>query len=88
MTPRERNLADIGLIALRYGLTRQDILNHHGKRCLRVNDARRDVALHFRAKNYSWPKIGRIVGRDHSTVIHWATKPGMQGVPGVSAGLI
>ena len=74
MTPRERNLADIGLIALRHGLTRHDILRHHGKRCERVKAARRDVALHFRAKDYSWPKIGRVVDRDHSSVMAWAGK--------------
>jgi chromosomal replication initiation ATPase DnaA len=72
MTPRERNLSDIGLIALRHGLTRHDVLNHYGKRCDRKAAARRDVALHFRAKDYSWPKIGRIVSRDHSTVMAWA----------------
>jgi len=89
MTPRERHLSDIGLIALRHGLTRWDILNHHGKRSDRVAEARRDVALHFRAKDYSWPHIGRIVGRDHSTVLHWVrSRGGHVGIPGASAGLI
>lgn len=88
MTPRERHLSDIGLIALKHGLTRHDILNHHGKRCERVAAARCDVAMHFRAKHYSWPKIGRIVGRDHSTVLHWVKSRGHQGVPGVTEGLI
>ena len=85
MTPRERHLADIGLIALRHGLTRYDVLNHFGKRCERKSAARRDVALHFRAKDYSWEKIGRIVGRDHTTVIHWVRSQGHQGVAGVTA---
>jgi len=77
MTPKERNLSDIGLIALRHGVTRHDILNRHGKRCPKVHAARKAVALHFRAKEHTWTQIGRVVGRDHSTVMFWAgfTKP-------------
>lgn len=72
MTPREKNMSDIGLIALRHGVTRNDVLNHHGKRCPKVHAARYDVAMHFRERELSWSQIGRIVGRDHSTVLFWA----------------
>lgn len=88
MTPRERHLAEIGQIAKRHGVTAFDILQHRGKRSEKLASARRDVAVHFRAKDYSWPKIARIVSRDHSTVIHWYSFRGRQGVPGVTAGLI
>lgn len=71
MTPRERYLADIGLIALRHGVTREQVLKHHS-RCPKVRQARRDVALHFRNQGMTWIKIGRICNRDHSTLVAWA----------------
>jgi Bacterial dnaA protein helix-turn-helix len=70
MTPRERSMSEIGLIALRHGLTRWDILNHSRKR--KVVDARRDVVLHFRAKGRSFPEIGRLIDRHHTTVMSLA----------------
>ncbi len=66
MTPRERNLADIGLIALRHGLTRHDVLGRSRKPIAVA--VRRECAEHFVAKGKGWSEIGRIMQRDHSSV--------------------
>lgn len=71
MTPRERYLADIGLIALRHGVTRQDVLKRHS-RCPKVRKARMAVALHLREQGMSWSKMGRLCDRNHSTLMAWA----------------
>lgn len=68
MTPRERNLADIGLIALRFNLTRWDVLGRSHKR--KVVDARRAVVMHYRAQGKSFPEIGAIIGRHHTSVMN------------------
>jgi chromosomal replication initiation ATPase DnaA len=69
MTPRERTLADIGLIALRHGLTRQDIMGRSKARHISI--ARQHCYWHFRQKDMSYPQIARAMGlADHTTVIH------------------
>jgi len=88
-TPRERNLADIGLVALRHGFTRQDILSTCKTKKLVL--ARQDCIAMFRSRGLSTPQIGRIMGRDHSTIIHALQKIALRkpdGEPGASAGLI
>ena len=67
MTPRERTLADIGLIALRHGLTRYDILGHD--RRSHVVRARAEAACFLRGKGRSYPEIGRDLGNRHHTTI-------------------
>lgn len=68
MTPRERYLSDIGLIALRHGVTRQDVL---GKSRLRnIVEARQHCYWHLRERGRTFPEIGRLMRRDHSSVIH------------------
>ena len=68
MTPRERYLADIGLIALRHGVTREDVLGR--SRVGRIVEARQHCYWHFRERGRTFPEIARIMRRDHSSVIH------------------
>lgn len=89
MTPRERNLSYIGLVALRHNLTRQDILGY--SRTAKVSMARQDCAAFFRERGYSTVEIGRIMKRDHSTILHALKQHRArtnEGVPGASMGLI
>lgn len=72
MTPREKTLADVGLIALRHGLEREDLLGR--ARLPRISRARHEAFYHFRRKGWSYPEIGRLFGRDHSTIIHGVEK--------------
>lgn len=68
MTPREKNLAEIDAIAELYGYTLEDIL---GKSKLKALVAvRRKCIVWLRGKNYSTTEIGRIMNRDHSTIVH------------------
>ena len=87
-SPREKNLADIGLIALRHGFTRHDVLGPCKVRPLVM--ARRECIAMFRARGLSTPQIGRIMQRDHSTIVHalQQMKTPVDAVPGVTEGLI
>jgi chromosomal replication initiation ATPase DnaA len=67
VTPRERNLSDIGLIALRYGLTRQDVLG--SSRAKKVIEVRQECAA-FLHRTMSHSAIGRLMGRHPSTILH------------------
>jgi chromosomal replication initiation ATPase DnaA len=89
LTPRERNLSDIGLVALRHGFTRYDILGPCKTR--QLVKARQDCIAMFRDRGMSTPQIGRIMQRDHSTIVHALQKIAQRkqdGEPGASAGLI
>ena len=89
LTPRERNLADIGLIALRHGFTRDDILGPSKHRPLML--ARWECVAMFRRRGLSTPAIGRIMQRDHSTIVHALQRIALHELPataGVTAGLI
>ena len=89
MTPKERNLADIGLIALRHGLTRFDILGRGRTR--KVVRARQDCVFMFYNKGFSLTSIGRIMDRNHTTIMFSLgqyKKRTNPGIPGASAGLI
>lgn len=68
MTPRERYLADIGLIALRHGVTREDVLGKSRER--RIVYARQHCYWMLRERGRTFPEIARIMRRDHSSVIH------------------
>lgn len=70
LTPRERNLADIGLIALRFNLTRHDILQRRGRKP-RLTDARIAVAKHFLGKGKTLCETARIMERNHTTVRYY-----------------
>ena len=68
MTPREKNLIIIDHIASDYGYDRHDIL---GKRRFKVLvEIRYECIKLFRERGYSTPEIGRIMKRDHSTIVH------------------
>ena len=68
MTPREKNLAEIGKIAETYGFTVDDMIGKRKYKMLMV--ARRECVAMLRAKGYSTTEIGRIMNRDHSTIVH------------------
>ena len=67
MTPREKNLADIGEIAYKYGFTVEDMLGP--RRFKKMVQVRRECIAMLRGKGYSTTEIGRIICRDHSTVV-------------------
>ncbi len=65
MTPSDQ----IGLIAMRYGVTRHDILGR--RRNAKVVRARHHCYWHFRERGNSYPAIARIMRRkDHTTIMH------------------
>lgn len=68
MTPRERNLAEIDAIAEMYDYTLADILGKSKNRTL--VKVRRKCVVMLREKGYSTTEIGRIINRDHSTIVH------------------
>lgn len=68
LTPREKNLADIGEIAYKYGLTVDDMIGKRKHKMLM--NARRECVAMLRAKGLSTPQIGKIMNRDHSTIVH------------------
>jgi chromosomal replication initiation ATPase DnaA len=68
MTPRGRNLAEIDAIAELHGYTLADILGKSKQRPL--VEVRRKCVLRMRNKGYSTLAIGRIMNRDHSTIVH------------------
>lgn len=68
LTPRERNLKIIETIAGKYGYTTEDIL---GPRRFKVlMEVRYECIKIFRQRGYSMTEIGRIMKRDHSSIIH------------------
>jgi chromosomal replication initiation ATPase DnaA len=89
MTPRERNLAEIDLVALRHGLTRHDLLGR--ARTKKVSIARKQCYQILRDRGMSYPQIGAFFGRHYTTVldslpITRADRPSIYA--GVTAGLI
>jgi chromosomal replication initiation ATPase DnaA len=68
MTPRGRNLAEIDAIAELYGYTLADILGKRKQRPL--VEVRRKCVVRLRSFGYSTTEIGRIMQRDHSTIVH------------------
>lgn len=68
MTPREKNLIIIDSIASEYGYNRDDIL---GPRKFKVLvEIRHHCIKVFREKGFSTTEIGRIMKRDHSSIVH------------------
>jgi len=68
LTPRQRNLNDIAEIAEAHRLTVEDILSP--KRHKYLVSVRRKCVYMLRDKGYSTTEIGRIMQRDHSTIVH------------------
>lgn len=89
MTPRERNLADIQAIASRHRLTIEDVLGR--ERWGTFVKARHECIAMFRTRGMTTTEIGRVMQRDHSTIVHALQKMGWSDVDknaGASAGLI
>jgi chromosomal replication initiation ATPase DnaA len=89
VTPRERNLADIGLIALRHGFTRHDLLGK--KRSNKLTEARAKCYQMLRDRGLSYPQIGGIFNRHHTTIMYSYPKARADkpcDCSGASAGLI
>lgn len=68
LTPRQRNLNDIAEIAEAHRLTLEDILGKSRHKYL--VSVRRKCVVMLREKGYSTTEIGRIMQRDHSTIVH------------------
>jgi chromosomal replication initiator protein len=59
---------DIDVIARRRKLHREDILGP--SRYKKIVDARHECIALFRSRGLSTPAIGRIMQRDHSSIVH------------------
>jgi chromosomal replication initiation ATPase DnaA len=68
MTPREKNLTIIDYIASGTEFTRDDILGR--RKFPDLVAVRRNCVMAFRNMGYSTLQIGRIMNRDHSTIVH------------------
>jgi chromosomal replication initiation ATPase DnaA len=87
----ERTMSDIGLIALKHGLQREDLLGRNRKE--KATRARQEAYYKFRYKGWSYRKIGKLFGRDHKTVVsgfekHKTIAFAMPDNVGVTSGLI
>lgn len=68
MTPRQANMLEMEAIAKAHCFTLDDIL---GKRKFKhLVTVRRKCIVMLREKGYSTTEIGRIMNRDHSTIVH------------------
>jgi len=68
VTPREKHLQAIAEIADKHGYNVEDILGPCRHKHLVI--VRRECVAMLRAKGYSTTEIGRIMKRDHSTIVH------------------
>ena len=68
MTPREKTLANIREIVAPHGVSVGEVLSR--SRTPHIVAARRAVAIHYRNAGRSFPEIGRIIGRDHTSVMN------------------
>lgn len=68
MTPREKTLLNIREIVDPLGVSVGEVLGRC--RTPHVVAARRAVAIHYRNAGRSFPEIGRIIGRDHTSVMN------------------
>ena len=68
MTPREKNRVSIHAIAQEHDYTFEDIVGHCKTKHLVT--VRRQCVVMLREKGYSTTEIGRIMNRDHSTIVH------------------
>lgn len=58
----------VGEVARKYRLTPEAILGR--RRCRTVSWPRQEVMWRLRELGYSFPEIGRVMGRDHTTAMH------------------
>lgn len=72
MTPREKNLAAIDVIAQEHGYTVEDILGP--SRMKHLVSVRRLCVLMLHGRGYSTNEIGRILNRCHTTICHALNK--------------
>lgn len=68
MTPRQKHLNDIGIIALQHGFTAEEVISPC--RSATLVKARQECIIMFRDRGYSVTEIGRIMRRDHTTIVH------------------
>jgi chromosomal replication initiation ATPase DnaA len=68
MTPHELTLSQIDRIAFWHEVGIKDVLSKD--RRLGPVAARRDVAVYYRHEGKTFQEIGRILGRDHTTVLN------------------
>lgn len=68
MTPRQANMLAIEAISKEHGYTVEDVLGKSRLKALVT--VRRKCIVMLRKKGYSTTEIGRIICRDHSTVVH------------------
>lgn len=71
VTPREKQMGVVSVISANHDVCKNDVLRHNRKQCPRIANARRDIVMHFRNEGYSFPKIGKILGKHHTTVLGW-----------------
>lgn len=55
-------------VAEKHSLTAEDLISK--RQWLEMMDARRDFAIQAREKGYSFPHIGRVLHRHHTTIVH------------------
>ena len=68
MTPRHANLLQVEAIAKAHCFTLEDILGPRKFKPLVA--VRRKCAVMLREKGHTTTEIGRIMNRDHSTIVH------------------
>ena len=73
MTPRQKIHAAIDAIAQEHGYTVEDILGK--SRLKHLVAVRRLCIVMLRKRAYSTTEIGRLLNRDHSTIVHALNKP-------------
>jgi chromosomal replication initiation ATPase DnaA len=68
VTPRETTLQEIDRIAFWHGVGVRDVIGQDRRK--HPVAARRDCAHYFRGKGKGFLEIGRILKRDHTTIIN------------------
>ena len=89
MTPREETMPDIGQIARQHGLTSHDLIGK--RRIAKIVTARKECYVLLRSRGMTYPQIGRIFNRHHTTIIDAMPYNHPSGLPitaGASEGLI
>jgi len=87
MTPRERNFTIIREIAMQHGVTVETIMGRsRDPQDVRARWAAYAAVKHRRGLSHC--AVGRVFGRDHSTILHGIRNAGGDGVAGITAGLI
>ena len=68
MTPRQKNLDEIEAIAKAHCFTLEDILGP--RKFKHLVAVRRKCIVVLRQKGHTTTEIGRIMNRDHTTIVH------------------